>query len=624
MAKKNPLTSSRKQRALALIQANRFEEASALYKKICEIDKWDGEAWFLRGALMGMLGRHAEAAQCSQNAIKIQPGNAEAHYNFGVALRNQRKFSEAAEMFRATLKLQRGHPRAQDGLAHALMALGQLEEAAGAFQDALEASPEKPEVHSNLGSIFQSQGFLAKAETCYRTAQRLGPDLSSVYDNLGTNLCMQGRYEEAIASYRDGLRRHPHNARLHSNLLLTLNYLPQLDQQKLFMEHCAWGEIRPHVTPAFSFPNSRDAQRRLRIGYVSQDLRTHSVAYFIEPLLKAHDPSRVETYCYADVASPDATTTRIRSLVKVWRDIAGVPDGEAAKQIQADKIDILVDLAGHTGGSRLAIFRYKPAPIQVAYLGYPNTTGIRTMDYRLTDTIADPPGQEVFHTEQLTRLPGCFLCYQPPANAPEVAPLPFSKNKHITFGSFNSLAKINTDVIAVWSKILCAEQNAQLVIKNHSLTDVETRARFHQLFAQHGVSNERVVMVGSTRDSVAHLEWYGQIDIGLDTFPYNGTTTTCEALWMGVPVVSLAGRSHAGRVGASLLAATGLNHLLTESEEAYVCAARTLAADTHALATLRSTLRERVRVSRLCDSKVFAQNVEAAFKEMWGRWCETD
>lgn len=354
------------------------------------------------------------------------------------------------------------------------------------------------------------------------------------------------------------------------------------------------------------------------MGYVSPDFHAHSVAYFIEPVLARHDPAAVETYCYAEVAQPDAFTEHMKTLAAHWRGTFGRSDDEVADMIRNDAIDILIDLAGHTAHNRLAVFARRPAPVQVTYLGYPNTAGLPQMDYRLTDAAADPPGQEVYYTESLVRLPQGFLCYAPPHESPAVGPLPAATGGCITFGSFNALPKMNNEVIALWARVLQSVPGARLILKNKSLQDAKTCERYRQHFHP----PERIELLGWLDDPADHLSIYHRVDIALDTFPYNGTTTTCEALWMGVPVITLAGERHAGRVGLSLLTQLGLTELIAKTPDEYVRLAVALAGNRERLAALRAGLRERMRRSPLCDAQSFTRDLEAAYREMWHKWCE--
>jgi predicted O-linked N-acetylglucosamine transferase (SPINDLY family) len=355
----------------------------------------------------------------------------------------------------------------------------------------------------------------------------------------------------------------------------------------------------------------------MRIGYVSSDLRKHSVAYFLEPLLAHHDPARFEITCYFSHKDADATTARLKGLAHRWRDVADLDDDQLLRTITDDGIDVLVDLNGHTGGNRLPVFARRAAPVQVSFIGYPDTTGVTQMDFRISDEIADPSGSERYCTESLVRLPGCFLCYQPPDKAPDVERPPFEKNGFITFGSFNNLAKVNPGVISLWARLLSENPECRLIIKNPSLTDKATRERYQALFVAEGIVPERLGLLGYIPEDNGHLGAYARIDVALDSFPYNGTTTTCEAMWMGVPVVTLRGDRHCSRVGASLLTAGGFTEWIAASEQQYCDIAQRLALERGQIAELRTSMRERIRRSALCSAEGYTRNVELAYVSMY-------
>jgi len=365
-----------------------------------------------------------------------------------------------------------------------------------------------------------------------------------------------------------------------------------------------------------------ESDRRLRVGYLSADLRTHSVAYFLEPILATHGREAAEVWCYSTLSGGDATTERLRRHADQWRWVAGQPPEAIARQILADRIDILVELGGHTSSDILRVLALGPAPVQITYLGYPDTTGVPAIQHRLVDASTDPEGADQWATEELVRLPGSFLCYQPSPYAPPVGHLPAASRGAVTFGSFNNLAKINERVVALWAKVVNAVPGAHLYVKNPSLDDPPTQERYRRLFAEHGVDRDRIELRGRTVEDGDHLALYGAVDIALDTFPYNGTTTTCEALWQGVPVVTLAGDLHMSRVGASLLAAAGLHELIAETPDDYVAVVTRLAADRDRLAYLRATLRDRLRSTPLLDGAAFTRNLEAAYRDLWRRWCQ--
>ena len=434
----------------------------------------------------------------------------------------------------------------------------------------------------------------------------------------------QGNYHEAIESLREGLKLYPENKRAFSNILLTLNYVPDIPQIDVLAEHKQWQDFYGKNIRLSAVSNVRDPDKRLKVGYVSPDMRAHSVASFFEPLLKAHSGEFVETYCYSSVPAPDKVTKRLQSLSHQWRDISLMNDTEIVKLILQDEIDILVDMAGHTAGNHLQIFLHKPAPIQITWLGYPNTTGLSMMDYRLTDDLTDPGDQDEFYTEKLYRLPDCFLCYQGLDSSPDVLVLPSIETGYITFGSFNNLAKMNEGVVELWSRVLDAVEGSHLLIKNPSLSDQVSRTRLIEQFEQQGISSKRVELLGLTPSREAHLDLYSKIDIGLDIFPYNGTTTTCEAMWMGVPVISLIGDRHAGRVGLSLLNATGLNELAANSKDDYIDIAKSMASDIDKLSRLRSELRDKMQNSILCDKNDFATKMENAYRDIWQQYCNSN
>jgi predicted O-linked N-acetylglucosamine transferase (SPINDLY family) len=403
-----------------------------------------------------------------------------------------------------------------------------------------------------------------------------------------------------------------------------MNYHPGMEASAIAEEHRRWNQVHAEPLRPFILPhtNERSPSRRLRIGYVSPDFRAHSVAYFLEGLLEHHDHSQVEVFCYAEVANPDAVTARMEQLAGHWRRITGMPDAEVAELIRHDGIDILVDLAGHTANRRLLVFARKPAPVQVTWLGYPNTTGLDTIDYRLTDHFADPPGStEHLHSEQLIRLPQSAWCYRPLENPPPVSAPPVHDTGHITFGCFNAMPKINRPLLELWSGILLAVPGSRLLLKNASLGETSMQHQLWKQLQEMGIGPERVEMVGCVPDLSGHLGMYGRVDIALDTFPYHGTTTTCEALWMGVPVVTLAGKTHVSRVGASLLSNLGHQEWIASIPEEYVKIAVELAKDLPRLTALRSTLRERMQASPLMDAAGFARDIEAAYRKIWRTWC---
>jgi Flp pilus assembly protein TadD len=509
-------------------------------------------------------------------------------------------------------------------LGHTLLRLGRLAEARACFRALVDKVPHSWHAHYDLASVCHLLGYHEEAVTHFRRAERLNPDEAAIPDSIAIDLCCQGRHEEAIQCHRRALDLDPTFVRGYSNLLLTLHYQPDPDPDALFLEHLRWGKAHGDVAVLPPPQNNNDPNRCLRVAYISNDFRTHSVAYFIEPLLFAHSRDVVEVWCYTSLQDGDTTTGRLRSLADRWREIAGMSPRAAAQRIRNDRIDILVDLGGHTSSDILRVFAHRPAPVQITYLGYPDTTGLPSIDYRLCDEATDPREEPSRCTEEVIRLPGCFLCYQPFGANPPVTRLPAARNGHVTFGSFNNLAKINQRVVALWADLLRQVEEARLFIKNPSFTDPPTRDRYYELFQAHGVPRERIDLQGRTETVADHLALYGRLDIALDTFPYNGTTTTCEALWMGVPVITLTGSTHAGRVGTSLLRTVGLRELVARDRDHYLEIAAGLAADREYLAALRTSLRDRLMSSPLCDAEPFTRHLEETYRTLWRRWCAAD
>lgn len=585
-----PLTDDKKKRAIDHFRGGRLQKARDLFVDIVRANPVDMDAWVGLVQINAQLGKVSEVERCCREIIARWPGSIDAHYHLAYALLVQGKHDEAVDAFRHVLQLNPNHALASLHLGKALQLQERYDEALGCYRQALALAPALPEAQAMIGCIQQRRGQIAAA----------------------------------IDSYRRELSLRPNDYRLHSDVLSTLNYSADIDAATVYAEHVRWGRTHAlSIQPPRKHSNVRNPDRKLRIGYVSPDLRRHSVAFFIEPLLARHDPGQVEVYCYAEVSAPDNFTERLRSLAKHWINTCGMSDAALAERIRADRIDILVDLAGHNPGHRLLAFTARPAPVQVTYLGYPNTTGVPAMDYRFTDAWADPPGTtELYHTETLVRLPHGFLCYRALEDAPAVAPLPALARGSVTFGSFNNFMKVTPQAIAAWAAILRAMPTARLLLKNPSFGDLGTRRLCLQLFGEQDIDAARLELLGPVTTQAGHMEVYGQVDIALDTFPYNGTTTTCEAMWMGIPVITLAGSTHAGRVGVSLLSQVGLADCVAQSMDDYVARAVTLAGDLDALARLRAALRERMTRSPLCDEKGFAVSVEAAYRVMWKNWCE--
>ncbi len=597
-------------------------DALTAYRRALDLKPDYVEALSNLGALLVDRGDLTEAVFLCQQALSLRPGHAEAHNNLGNAYIALGQYENSGQAFLAATHYDPGFAEAWNNLGSALREQGRLTDAVAAFRRAIAISPHFAAAHNNLGNALRSVGRLGEASTALLRALALKPDLAQAHNNLANIYKDQARLPEAIAAFRRAVELDPSLTRAHGNLAFCMIYDPTTTAAEIFHESRSWAS-RFDGLARTGHQNDPEPERRLRIGYVSPDFRRHSVAYFLEPLMQAHRREVVEIFCYAEVARPDEVTDRLKALSDHWCDTCGRDDATVAGIVEADGVDILVDLAGHTADNRLAVFARKPAPVQVSWLGYPATIGLTAIDYRLTDALADPPGEsDHVHSEKLVRLPHGFHCYLPPAEMPSVGPLPAQSTGQVTYGSFNTLAKLTPQVVATWAQVLQRVPGSRLLIKNKSLADTETRRHLLDLFGREGIGGAQLELLPFVAKTGGHLAIYNQVDIALDSFPYNGTTTSCEAMWMGVPFVSLSGDRHAGRVGASLLRSIGLDRLLARTADDYIELAIELADDLDALAALRAGLRSRMRASPLCDAKAFALAMEAAYRDFWRVWCE--
>ena len=601
-----------------------LDAAVASYSTALKLKPDYPQARYKLGNVLQKQGDLDAAIACFNTVLQLKPDHLEAQNNLGNILQKRGNLDAAIACFNTVLQLKPNHPEAHYNLGNALQEQGGLEAAIACFNTALQLQPNYPEAHLNLGYVLQKQGSLDAAIARFNTALQLQPNYPEAYNNLGNALSSKGQLSEAIAAYRQAIALAPDKPCMHGNYLFNLNYDPKIDMGAVAEEHRLWNQAHGDPLRQFiqSHTNDRNPERRLRVGYVSPDFRNHSVAHFLEALLEHHNTAEVEVFCYSNVAYPDATTDRFEKLSTHWRRIIGLSDSQAAELIRADKIDILVDLAGHTASNSLPVFARKPAPVQVTWLGYANTTGLDAIDYRITDAFADPPGTtEHLHSEQLIRLPRSAWCYYPLENAPAVGTPPVRGTGHITFGCFNAMPKINQPLIKLWARILHNLPGSRLLLKNNSLGEESVQQQLTQQFKQEGISPELLLLTGSVPDQSGHLASYGRVDIALDTFPYHGTTTSCEALWMGVPMVVLAGKTHISRVGVSLLSNLGHPEWIATNPEEYIQIALDLAKDITHLAALRVSLRETMRNSPLMDAAGFALDMESAFRKMWRTWC---
>jgi predicted O-linked N-acetylglucosamine transferase (SPINDLY family) len=466
-------------------------------------------------------------------------------------------------------------------------------------------------------------GRLEIALELYRACLQAHPRSLDAHLGAASVLVDLWSNDEAVAAYEGAREIAPASSQIFSALLFHRHYLSPADPAHLFDLHRAYGAMMQVAwpRPPADYPQKPEPERRLRIGYVSPNLSRHSVGYFMEPVIRSHDRRLFEVFCYYNHALSDDATRRMRGSADGWRDIAGSDDDAVARMVREDRIDILVDLAGHSKGNRLGVFARGTAPVQLTWLGYPDTTGLAAVDFRITDHTADPaPAAEQRHTEKLLRMDACFLCYQPPADAPPVKPR--EAGTPVVFSSFNNIAKVNAETIRLWGRILAGVPHSRLVLKSSALSFPDTVDRLLDGFEHAGVDPARVDLRGWIGERQQHLDAYGDIDIALDTFPYNGTTTTCEALWMGVPVITQAGEVHMSRVGASIMHCADLDELVAHDDAQYVSTAIELARDAARRQALRAHLRSRLLASPLLDHAGYTRQLEAHYRQAWRAWCE--
>jgi protein O-GlcNAc transferase len=626
------------------------------YKKCCLARaSAPAEAAYNRAVALGASGALDEAMRCYEQALEIRPDFAEAHNNLGMIHLSRARLDEAARCFQQALAHRPDYVNALFNLAGVHLRQGNTQEAVGCYRQLLARNPADIAVHIHLGLAHSARGELDEAVACFERALALRPDSAEAWQNLGTARLRQNRSEEAVDCFRKALTLKPdsaealHNlgrallgqgrvdeaagyfqatlalspdAYIYSNWLMTQLYRGGTTPAQLLEWHRGYAEryeapLRPRWP---RHANTRDPGRRLRIGYVSPDLRRHSVASFIEPVLAHHDKSAVEVYAYYSHTQQDEVTTRLIACVDHWVPCLSLSDEQLAERILADRIDILVDLAGHTAGNRLPAFARKPAPVQVSYLGYPATTGLAAVDYRLCTADTDPPGQEAWHTETLYRLPRTLWCYRPPApRPPEGRGVTRPGNGPVTLGSLNNLPKVSPESLALWARILQALPESRLVMTR--VPDGSARADLAARLAAQGIAPARLGLHGRLAEQDYHV-LLGDIDCALDPFPYTGTTTTCETLWRGIPVVTRVGATSVARSGHALLRLIGLEELAADDEAEYVRIAVALASDAERLNRLHHELPQRFDASPLRDERGLARDLEAAYRDMWRRWCQ--
>jgi predicted O-linked N-acetylglucosamine transferase (SPINDLY family) len=643
--------------ALSLHQAHQHDEAERIYAKVRHECPKDFDAWYLSGAMAFQRGGHLEeAVELLQKARKLNADSVECRMFLGMALADLGRHAEAephlvralkksphmAEMWESLARCQRalGLPhealeslgkfaQIQPANATAHELLGELAAVVNGFaaaephfRKATEIDPSMAIAWSNLGlSLLEKTGHIAEGMECLDKALQLDPFLVAASSARGLGLQRLYKTEESLDLHNSILWMEPQNTRVLSARNMLLNYLPGQDRQSVFEAHKEFGALFQKDEFQVFF-NPQEPDKKLRVGFISPDLRHHSVAFFLKPLLQNLDPSRVQTLLYHCHHTEDATSAALRKLASKWTNLNGVEDDAAATLIQRDAPDILIDLAGHSAMNRLPLLARGLAPVQISYLGYPNTTGMQAITHRLVDEITDPSGDaDAFATEKLIRFSPCAWTYEAHSEAP--SPTMPDEDAPITFGSFNNLLKVTDETLSVWAKILIRVTDSRLFIKSVFLDDPEVAKNVLERITAASIAEDRVELSGFFAATQDHLAAYNRVDVALDTFPYNGTTTTCEALWMGVPVVSLIGDRHASRVGLSLLTAVGHAEWAAETEDAYIEKAVSLAEDRALRSQLRETLRSQVAASILCDHAGQATRFEAALRHAWSEWCSS-
>ena len=606
---------------LLLTAQGNFSEALACFHKAIALIPDFSEAYSALGRVHREQGHRNEAMTSFRTALSINPELADAHYDLGLLVFDQGDLSDALACFRKAISLNPSNAgaHAAEGLVH--KERGQWNEAIAAHRRALSIDPGFADAHNGLGTILHAQGKLSEAAASFRKAIAWKPDFVSAYSNLGATLSEMGRNDEAFAALREALAINPDYMVAHSNLLFCLSHDPGASAEEVFAEHRAFGD-RFEAPFRGRWPEHRnlpDPGRRLRVGFVSADLRTHAVSSFIEPLWAALDPQQVEIWVYSNHVLEDKVTLRLKDLVHQWRKVVGMSDGELADQIGKDEIDILFDLSGHTAGNRLLSFARKPAPIQVSWIGNPNTTGLKAMDYYLADRFSAPPGLlDALFTEKIVRLPTGAV-FQPLEHAPTVNGLPALGSGVLTFGSFNRSHKLTAAMVALWSRVLNSVPGSRMLLGG--LPDASRQGNLAEQFARNGVDQGRLIFHPRV-EMTEYLALHHQVDLILDTFPFGGGTTSCHAAWMGVPVLTLAGKTMSSRVGLIINSNLGLPEFITESDDAFVAQAVRWSRRLPELAALRASLRARVLASPMCQTQAVARSLEFALRTMWQRWCE--
>ena len=613
------------QQGIAFQDLGEFDNAVNSYRRALEIDRDLAALHSNLGSALRELGRNEAAIASFERALEISPKVADVRYNLGLTFQTTGRMDLAATSYIKTLEIENDHFGACMHLGIVLHELGQYEKSLLHSRRAIELQPSNEKGHLNLGLGLTRIGRLDEAVTCYLRALEIQPDNADAHLSLGHALKDLSRVDEGIASIQRALESKPDYLLAHNSLLFVQNYVAEKSSERMLENAHRFGEVVARLArPYTNWPNSVGPDRPLRIGFVSGDLCSHPVGYFLEGVLAAltvPGAQRLELFAYPTRSNDDATTKRLRACCKGWHSAVGLSDEALAKRIRDDGIDILIDLAGHSAHTRLSVFAWKPAPVQVSWLGYFATTGVAAMDYFIADPWTLPPDQEAYFTEKIWRLPETRLCFTPPDAKVEVNTLPALANGYITFGSFNNLSKMTDAVVQLWARVLQAVPQSRLFLKYQQLAEASVRQSTYERFAVHGIEADRLIFEDYV-PRASYLAAYHRVDIGLDPFPFPGGTTTVEALWMGIPVLTLTGERFLSRQGVGLLMNAGLPDWIAADPDDYVARAIAHASDLPALAILRAGLRQQVLASPIYDAPRFAQHFEQALRGMWQTWCE--
>lgn len=605
----------------ALFESGKFREMEAAARHLTARYPQRDSFWKALGTALAVQGRAAEALPAMQRAAALAPNDPDAQLSLGMILLDLRDYA-AAEQCLAPLAL--AYPRnapVHDALGSGQKALGKFDAAEVSFRRAIEINPAFANAHGNLGVLLHARSRLSEAEASFREVIRLQPKSAQALVSLGTALAAQARTAEATACFRRAIELEPNDPAARSTLLFMLGYDTTTTPAARLAEAQEYGRLVTVRVPApYPFREwlCEPSAEKIRVGIISGDLHTHPVAYFIEALLEHFDPAKIELVGYPTSSTYDDLTARIRPRFADWTTLVGLGNEAAAKAIHADGIHVLLDLSGHTTANRLPVLAWKPAPIQVSWLGFCATTGMTQMDYVFADHDA-PASLDAQFVETLWRLPDARVCFGKPQMAPPVTDLPALANGYVTFSCYQNLAKVSDGVLVCWQRILAQLPASKIRVQCRELGLPEVREQFTARLIAHGIDPARVALQKSVPRE-QYLAAFSDADIALDTFPYPGTTTTCEALWMGVPTVTLAGNSLLGREGVGVMKAVGLPDYIAVNEDEYVAKAVKIASDIPALSALRVMLRERVAESPVFDSAKFARNLESAFREMWEKF----